>query len=384
MFDDGVTWRRGLSGHVLEKRRAGGGSGNARCSPRDAADAVVDGRRRWRAPRTSAMSGARLAMDGPCRRRRRAGGAGAAGLASRFDAAAARADAGPLRPSSTARSASCRPTSTSRSSSRPRKAAPSTPARSATSTTRVTASRRRTSSASTSRRRAELPRRVGQSCDPGASSSARPTRWRCRWRGCCRSSRCCSRRRMRARRGVSAFVDGFTGREEDVGRVPAAEPPRPAPRVCRPRVRPRPAAGVRAKARDRRGRDRDRPGHQGGRRPGRRHRHDRSRRRDGSPSGHERDTVAALNAMGLGAGDLLYFSDLVDVPSTSYPRHGRRRGHPAADRGGAAGQQLARIRAGLRFRGAPPQIAAYDIREFVHYYDHPATCAPQPPRRSDG
>ena len=35
--------------------------------------------------------------------------------------------------------------------------------------------------------------------------------------------------------------------------------------------------------------------------------------------GHERDTAAAINAMGLGEGDLLYFSDLVEVPSTSYP-----------------------------------------------------------------
>ena len=36
-----------------------------------------------------------------------------------------------------------------------------------------------------------------------------------------------------ARRGVCAFVDGFTGARKTVGRVPAAEPPRPAPRVRR-------------------------------------------------------------------------------------------------------------------------------------------------------
>jgi hypothetical protein len=81
--------------------------------------------------------------------------------------------------------------------------------------------------------------------------------------------------------------------------------------------------------------------------------------------GHERDTIEALNAMGLGEGDLVYFSDLVDVPSTSYPvmaadakiaplsREERR-------------QQQDRIRAGLRFAGVPPQFAAYDIREFTY------------------
>jgi hypothetical protein len=82
-------------------------------------------------------------------------------------------------------------------------------------------------------------------------------------------------------------------------------------------------------------------------------------------AGHERDTVAAVNAMGLGEGDLVYFSDLVEVPSTSYPvmaadahirpltREERR-------------QQRERIRAGLRFASAPPQFATYDIREFTY------------------
>ena len=81
--------------------------------------------------------------------------------------------------------------------------------------------------------------------------------------------------------------------------------------------------------------------------------------------GHERDTVAALSAMGLGEGDLLYFSDLVEVPGTSYPvvaagadlrplmQEDRRR-------------QRARIRAGLHFDGPPPQCATYDIREFTY------------------
>ena len=81
--------------------------------------------------------------------------------------------------------------------------------------------------------------------------------------------------------------------------------------------------------------------------------------------GHERDTVAVINAMGLGEGDLVYFSDLVEVPSTSYPVM-------AADAqikplgGGERRQQQERIRAGLRFHAAPPQFATYDIREFTY------------------
>ena len=81
--------------------------------------------------------------------------------------------------------------------------------------------------------------------------------------------------------------------------------------------------------------------------------------------GHERDTVAVINAMRLGEGDLLYFSDLVEVPTTSYPAR-------AADAklGSLTGQertaQRDRIRAGLRFAAAPPQFATYDIREFTY------------------
>ncbi len=81
--------------------------------------------------------------------------------------------------------------------------------------------------------------------------------------------------------------------------------------------------------------------------------------------GHERETAAAINAMELGEGDLLYFSDLVEVPSTSYPvmaADARIRPLTREERR----QQLARIRAGLRFAAAPPQFATYDIREFTY------------------
>jgi hypothetical protein len=78
-----------------------------------------------------------------------------------------------------------------------------------------------------------------------------------------------------------------------------------------------------------------------------------------------RDTIQALNAMGLGAGDLLYFSDLVEVPQTAYPRMAAASGvRPLSPQ--ARADQRAEIRAGLRFSSAPPQIATYDIREFVY------------------
>jgi hypothetical protein len=81
--------------------------------------------------------------------------------------------------------------------------------------------------------------------------------------------------------------------------------------------------------------------------------------------GHERDTVAALNAMALGAGDLIYFSDLVDVPAASYPAMADRAGIRPLAADERRGQE-ARIRAGLRFENGRPQLAAYDIREFVY------------------
>jgi len=81
--------------------------------------------------------------------------------------------------------------------------------------------------------------------------------------------------------------------------------------------------------------------------------------------GHVADTIAAVNAMGLGAGDLLYFSDLVEIPGTTYPQlaaaEAIRPLTPAERRA-----QREAIRAGLRFAGAPPKIATYDIREFVY------------------
>jgi radical SAM superfamily enzyme YgiQ (UPF0313 family) len=81
--------------------------------------------------------------------------------------------------------------------------------------------------------------------------------------------------------------------------------------------------------------------------------------------GHVSDTIRAVNAMALDAGDLLYFSDLVEVPGTAYPQLAAGedvRPLPLEDRLA----QIAAIRAGLRFPAAPPRSARYDVREFVY------------------
>jgi hypothetical protein len=94
---------------------------------------------------------------------------------------------------------------------------------------------------------------------------------------------------------------------------------------------------------------------------------------------HVADTIDTVNAMALSARDLLYFSDLVPVPGTSYPatpsavdhRKGPGFGPVVAQDLQPLGQgeriaQLRAIRTGLRFPGPPPKFARYDIREFVY------------------
>jgi hypothetical protein len=82
-------------------------------------------------------------------------------------------------------------------------------------------------------------------------------------------------------------------------------------------------------------------------------------------AGHVADTAAAVSAMNLGEGDILYFSDLVEVPGTAYPVIAGRAGlTPLALPERLA--QLDTIKARLRFAGRGPQMARYDIREFVY------------------
>lgn len=80
---------------------------------------------------------------------------------------------------------------------------------------------------------------------------------------------------------------------------------------------------------------------------------------------HTVDTIDALNAMDLGAGDIIYFSDLVEIPETAYPALAASHDIGAL-RAEQRQAQRAAIRAGLRFDGSPPKIASYSVREFVY------------------
>jgi hypothetical protein len=80
---------------------------------------------------------------------------------------------------------------------------------------------------------------------------------------------------------------------------------------------------------------------------------------------HARDTAAALNAIGLGEGDLLYFSDLVEVPGTIYPILAAQEKIGTLPPGQRRAQERA-IRDLLRVQGTAPKMAVYDVREFVY------------------
>ena len=82
-------------------------------------------------------------------------------------------------------------------------------------------------------------------------------------------------------------------------------------------------------------------------------------------AGHVEDTVAAVNAMALGPDDLLFFSDLVEVPGTAYPGRAAAADVGALDAGDRQ-RQLEAIRAGLSFPGQRPHLARYDVEEFVY------------------
>lgn len=80
---------------------------------------------------------------------------------------------------------------------------------------------------------------------------------------------------------------------------------------------------------------------------------------------HVTDTAEAINAMQLGAGDLLYFSELVDLPGSPYLKAAGDAGIRTLD----AGERLAQRRAienRLALPSPAPQLATYDVREFVY------------------
>ncbi|MBN1889128.1 MAG: hypothetical protein JW850_14140 [Thermoflexales bacterium] len=82
-------------------------------------------------------------------------------------------------------------------------------------------------------------------------------------------------------------------------------------------------------------------------------------------AGHVRDTVEAINAAGLGAGDMVYFSELVEQPGQPYGAIAAREQITALTPGQIRAQRRD-IQTGLRFAGSPPKISSYDIAEFVY------------------
>ena len=80
-------------------------------------------------------------------------------------------------------------------------------------------------------------------------------------------------------------------------------------------------------------------------------------------AGHVADTIAVLNQMPLGEGDLIYFSDLVEEPNTLYPQLAQQHGVKPLGAEGRSGQRAA-LRAGLQLHGV--KVSNYDVREFVY------------------
>jgi len=80
---------------------------------------------------------------------------------------------------------------------------------------------------------------------------------------------------------------------------------------------------------------------------------------------HVTDTAEAINAMHLGAGDLLYFSELVDLPGSPYLRAAGDAGIRTLDAGERLAQRRA-IESRLALPSPAPQLATYDVREFVY------------------
>ncbi len=80
---------------------------------------------------------------------------------------------------------------------------------------------------------------------------------------------------------------------------------------------------------------------------------------------HVQETLALVNAMGLGTEDILYLSPLDCDPDSAYRARERAAGvHPLSE--AEMDAQLTRLRAGLRFPAPGPKVAVYDIRDFLY------------------
>jgi hypothetical protein len=69
--------------------------------------------------------------------------------------------------------------------------------------------------------------------------------------------------------------------------------------------------------------------------------------------------------MALGVGDLIYFSDFVSMPGQPYGQIAEYDAVKPLTVDQMRAQRRA-IESGLKFIGAPPKLATYDIREFVY------------------
>jgi radical SAM superfamily enzyme YgiQ (UPF0313 family) len=83
--------------------------------------------------------------------------------------------------------------------------------------------------------------------------------------------------------------------------------------------------------------------------------------------GHVADTVRLLNAMPLARGDLIYFSDLHELPDAPYAELASTQGIQPLAQPGIRAQEAA-IRAGFlpHDPSDPPQFSRYDIDEFIY------------------
>jgi radical SAM superfamily enzyme YgiQ (UPF0313 family) len=82
---------------------------------------------------------------------------------------------------------------------------------------------------------------------------------------------------------------------------------------------------------------------------------------------HIANTAAVLNAMPLGSGDIIYFSPFVDHPGSEYSQRAAQCGtEPLPERERV--EQETALRAAFRAKdpARPPQLARYDIREFIY------------------
>lgn len=82
---------------------------------------------------------------------------------------------------------------------------------------------------------------------------------------------------------------------------------------------------------------------------------------------HVRETIRLINALSLDQDDLIYFSELVDYPGSTYTALAQTAGIHALTPADMERQQQ-EMRAGFQFAAAPnaPKISHYDVREFLY------------------